>query len=689
MGDRQYAIKVNAMNKAYCAFLVLFAAVLALARPGACGQDEALASGDIPRIQQLLALSDGRVLVLTTEKGGLYLSDSGGGGWKKVAGAPQVHVHHATLDPGGRLNLATSEGLYTFQKGAWEKTCLGAFADIFYSGDGAAAMLRYWGRGLHFLDARGMTVESLRAMQDAVSRKAAMASEEEELKRQMERLPRGDAATLDEKRAVMRVYTQWQDLERRKEEATRLAEAAMPVRAMGGLPDEASVVGAISRDGGWLAGVFGHGAFSLADGSRQWSPLQDGLPGPWILTLEASPWGQAFAGFFGAGLLALDPGATSWKRVEGVPPDCTVQAVSFGAGGQILVGTRDKGILFSADRGATWVAGPAGNVQGVAVGTDKTLWAGLWEGGLRVSADNGASWKPRPFAHVGHVADMVFSQGGHGFAVLVGLGLLATTDNGANWTQTELPVRPARDVRLALDRDGRLFAASPREGLFVSKDGGATWVRENEGLPEAGVMAVAVAPGGAVLAVPAEGSGLYARNDSGVWSLVPLAGEDGWEYGVWDLSFLPGDGLMAYGPQDMILSEDGGRTWRRHRFGQALREVAVGASGTIYTRRMMTTFALRPGAEESDEVPAIPADAYRLLRNVGGGQWLGARQDGGLDVLAERGGSLVQVAGHSPESVVTSLAAGADGALFAGLENGMIVSVDGGRTWRRCDLIDY
>lgn len=677
------------MNKGFRVFLVLLAVVLAQARTDARADASAAAPDDIPKIQQLLALPGGRTLVLTTEKGGLYLSDSGGGGWRKAEGVPEVFVHRASLAPGGRVYLATSEGLYTFSKGKWQKSAEGAFSGIFFNGDGSAAMLRHWGRGLSFLDARGMTAESLQAMQDTAARQAAMAAEEEELKRQMARLPRGDNATLEEKRAVMRVYTQWQDLEKRKEQAASQAEAGMPVRVMDGLPEGASVAGAIPWEGGWLAGVFGHGAFSLTDGSRQWSPRQEGLPGPWILILEASPWGQAFAGFFGAGLMSLDPGSTAWKRVDGVPADCSVQAVAFGADGRVLVATRERGVLFSPDRGQTWTPGPGGNAQGVAAGVDGSLWAGLWEGGLRVSTDSGVSWKPKPFAFVGHVADMAFSESGRGFAVLVGLGLLATADNGVSWSQAELPVRPARDVRLALDRDGRLFAASPREGLFVSADSGATWARDKQGLPDGGVMAVAVTNDGTPLAIPGDGSGLFARGGSGEWTLVPLAGEEGWDYGVWDLVFLPGGRAMAFGPQDLILSDDGGRTWRRHRFGQALREVAVDASGTIFTRRMMSTFALRPGAEESDEVPAIPADAYRLLRDAGGGRWLGARVDGGLDVLEERGATLAPVAGHAPGSVVTSLAAGADGALFVGLENGMIMSTDGGRTWRRCDLVDY
>jgi photosystem II stability/assembly factor-like uncharacterized protein len=328
-------------------------------------------------------------------------------------------------------------------------------------------------------------------------------------------------------------------------------------------------------------------------------------------------------------------------------------------------------------------------MQGVAVGTDGSLWAGLWEQGLRVSFDDGATWKPRPFAYVGHVADMVFSEDGRGFAVLVGLGLLTSADNGASWSQVELPVHPSRTVRLALGRDGRLFAVSPREGLFVSEDNGATWARDKRGLPDGGVRAVGVTPVGTPLAVPADGSGLFALDGATGWSLVPLVGEEDFAYSAWNLTFLPGNRAMAVGYQDILLSEDDGRTWRRHRFGQAVEECGVDVSGTIFTRHMLSNFALRPGGDDWESVQGIPPGAYSLLRFAGGERWLGARRDGGLDILEARGVEMVIVASHAPGSTVTSLAGGAGGALFAGLEDGMIVSRDGGRTWSRCKLVDY
>ncbi len=372
----------------------LLAVVLLLAAALASGATRCRA-GEGPRITQLAALDGGQVLVLTTEKGGVYFAQ--GQGWRRAGGAPELYVHRAVASTGGRVHLATSQGLYVFRNGVWDKAAEGAFAGFFPDADGAQALLHFWGLGLYILDARGMTQESLHLLREASAREEALVREEEDLRRQMALLPRGDAATLDEKRAVMRVYQQWQDVQRRLQEAAGQARAGEPRPVMDGLPEDAFVSGATRHGDGWVVGVFGHGTFGLDPERRRWEPLGRGLPGPWVLTVESEPRGAVYAGLYGAGLHVLAPGAAVWDRVSGVPEDSTVQGVALGRDGQVLVATREHGVFYSPDSGRTWPNQgglPGGNVQGVAIGDDGSLWAGLWEGGLLVSSDGGATWRP-------------------------------------------------------------------------------------------------------------------------------------------------------------------------------------------------------------------------------------------------------------------------------------------------------
>jgi hypothetical protein len=63
----------------------LLAVVLLLAAALASGATRCRA-GEGPRITQLAALDGGQVLVLTTEKGGVYFAQ--GQGWRRAGGAP-------------------------------------------------------------------------------------------------------------------------------------------------------------------------------------------------------------------------------------------------------------------------------------------------------------------------------------------------------------------------------------------------------------------------------------------------------------------------------------------------------------------------------------------------------------------------------------------------------------------------
>lgn len=62
---------------------------------------EAATAADAPRIIQVLGLPDGRMAVLTAEKGGLYVSAPGGRGWRRWAEIPEVFIHQMTLNSSG------------------------------------------------------------------------------------------------------------------------------------------------------------------------------------------------------------------------------------------------------------------------------------------------------------------------------------------------------------------------------------------------------------------------------------------------------------------------------------------------------------------------------------------------------------------------------------------------------------
>ncbi len=155
------------------------------------------------------------------------------------------------------------------------------------------------------------------------------------------------------------------------------------------------------------------------------------------------------------------------------------------ASGGALVAT-DGRIFRSGDDGASWsqVDTSLGNLVGFS-GIYKmggTLFAyGL---GVAASTDDGASWKwsdsgiAAYFGVAGFtsVGSTLFAGGGFPNKVY------KSTDGGAIWVAvTNLPSGGSTSQLLGLGND--LFACSPNNGIFISKNLGVSWTRISTGLP--------------------------------------------------------------------------------------------------------------------------------------------------------------------------------------------------------------
>lgn len=191
-----------------------------------------------------------------------------------------------------------------------------------------------------------------------------------------------------------------------------------------------------------------------------------------------------------------------------------------------------------------------------------------------------------------------------------------------------------------------LYAAGPRIGVVVSRDGGRTWQDAGAGLPVKDVAALAAGPGGTLVAW-VRGHGLYRSGDAGAtWSAVDT-GASG-DSPVVALAVDPADPrrvimsmaqLGQTGWEGRIYrSEDGGKSW---------------AAADI--QEVILTIPTRPVVFAASFDPAAPGTVY-LATNKGvwkstdggkSGRWLQrshARQMTGLAVRAA-GGTVTVVAG--------------------------------------------
>ncbi|MBV8733151.1 MAG: hypothetical protein JO120_00060 [Solirubrobacterales bacterium] len=285
-------------------------------------------------------------------------------------------------------------------------------------------------------------------------------------------------------------------------------------------------------------------------------------------------------------LVRLERTDGEWKAkpvLEAVAAQCVAVI-----GRRVIVGTRDRGVLLSGDRGDSWeqVALPEPRVFSVAISrADGALYAGTEPSRLFVARDGGSfteldalqaipsrgSWSfpPRPWTH--HVR-WIAPDPHRAERLVVGIelgGLMYTDDGGCTFSDHRPGAK--RDVHTLawhLRSEGRVYEAAG-DGAASSRDGGVSWEAADAGRdlrycwalavdpgdPERWYVSAASGPGAAHSAGRARGR-LY-RWSSGAWSRLALPGE------AMPYALAAGDGELLAGMADgrVLHSADRGDSW--------------------------------------------------------------------------------------------------------------------------------
>ena len=383
---------------------------------------------------------------------------------------------------------------------------------------------------------------------------------------------------------------------------------------------------AYGQDATLLVGTESDGVLRSADAGQSWDSVNPGLLDTRVLALALS---GDFANDRTAivatltGLYRSRNGGKVWRQVWPERGEAAVQclAVSHGSVGLGLAGTVQDGLLRSVDGGTTWeqVSGLDGEaVTALAISPGGAVAAATADG-VSVSRDQGRSWR-----HGGQVPGPVLSlgfvPGERGETLLAGLlghGVARSTDYGAGWEgggtglYGKLPGGLALSPAFAADRT--LYCFGPDDGMARSRDGGTNW-RD-------------VGPGGAVAGValsdgyPADGTvycagaaGLYvSRDGSASWvQAIGVAATAVATSGATVLAALEGG--------ELVTSGDGGRAW-----SSAGRLTDAGEIASVHLSREGAMFAVA-GAPDGRH------DRHSVWRSaaVGGrwDRWLEERSDG-------------------------------------------------------------
>ena len=414
--------------------------------------------------------------------------------------------------------------------------------------------------------------------------------------------------------------------------------------------------------------------------------------------------------------LALEPAGDGWYWQLPQPQGHALYGVALtDDGGAWAVGGAGV-ILHSSDGGASW-AGQSSPVtdaladvaftdaqHGCAVGGDgwgARITDPAWmTSAIVYTEDGGSTWRTAAQPGRWALCAVSFPDASHGWAVGQHGTILRTTDGGATWsaqrsgTTTDLTAVTFVDAQHG-------YAAGSMDAFLETHDAGLTWKKpatSGVGFGMLSADAIAVDAAG-TLWLAHDGELAKSRDGGRRWRSVELGGR----YPVYDLA-VSGLALYAsgYGSSDgggsrtssVVVSADGGATWRERMLGQNVSLISVAAAGTS------DVCAVGTGAVVSSDAGETWTGGGFSPLGAGNMDFVGATQGWST------GGGILSVIGFLPtEDRAGSILHTSDGVAwqeqytnrrhyftdvdFADAEHGWAVgtagairhSVDGGATW--------
>jgi len=264
-----------------------------------------------------------------------------------------------------------------------------------------------------------------------------------------------------------------------------------------------------------------------------------------------------------------EPGWGEWDRIDlpEIMDSVYFYSISECPDGNVIVGS--LGVVFKQDGSGSWkyfrvYEGRHNVISSIVNDEEGNLFASQDPGGVFVSRDNGESWEQANnlLSNI-FVNDLLAAPGGELFAA-TREGVFVSADKGKNWHPYTSGSVPVEILCLGLDMDNNLVVGT-RSGAYITTDNGQSWTEMAGDLAGSPVHDLEESPRGDLYAGSGEGLICRCGAGSGTWNDISPPDAEG---GIRAIT-VSGDGVLYAGENycGILVSEDGGTTWRRSNLG--------------------------------------------------------------------------------------------------------------------------
>jgi gliding motility-associated-like protein len=298
------------------------------------------------------------------------------------------------------------------------------------------------------------------------------------------------------------------------------------------------------------------GFFRSSDNGNTWTRFNTGLHNTCITSLLVKG-SQILAGSgWGGGIYVSNDAGNSWSKKNSGLKNAWVSTL-MASDTVIYAGTYWNDLYKSSDKGHTWsplkvynIGGPWSNVNtaitSIVFSNNSIFASGIFS--MIRSKDGGQTWKVLSIPTTTQFVHTIAAQSDTLWATVANGDFVRSTDNGDLWNKVgSIPTQQLNCLLL----NGSSFFVGSQNGIFVSRDKGASWSLINTGR-----FTTSLTKMGQTL-IAGTNKGIYISNDNGIsWLAAGLSDIYVNCVYAYDGQIYAGDGVHG-----VFRSNDKGSTW--------------------------------------------------------------------------------------------------------------------------------